>query len=195
MDEQRDCMFWFYDPNDYEKYIDYLTLKAEKILFGNLWADGKRFFWGQFIEFVEANAAVQKLIASALFDAVKLTMQKGELDFTFPNPPAAGVKPFVPLYRVELDASFCKVFSADDSASILMEYIDFVERLHCKRLSKSRSPRYSMADYVNEVEGSDVLMDELTYAFDNGINRADIAASWTDERVEMVRMIYEICGY
>ena len=191
MSEQYEYMFWFYEPHEYEKYIDHLTLKAEKILFRAMGTDSGHPFWGQFIEFLESNDAVRELIAAVISDAFKQVMQKGELDFMPPNQQAAGTNAFVPLYRIELDAPFCKVYSADDRAGILFEYISFVEKLHCERLSKSRAPGYSIKDYINEAEGHHILMDELTYAFDDGIKRIDLSAYWTDERVEMVRSLYE----
>lgn len=194
MRKQYDHMFWFYDPNDYEKYIEHLTLKGEKILFEIIRPHAGSLSWAQFLKTVARSADLRKLIAAVLLDAFSQMMQKGELDFTPPNPPAAGAKPFVPLYTIELDAPFHKVFSARASAGILLEYIRFVEKLHCEHLTKSRGPGYSLADYFDEVEGSDVLMDELTYAFDDGINRIDIAASWTDEQVEMARRICGYCG-
>ncbi len=185
MVNSRAAAYWFYNPEDYEKYMDHLTLKAEKNLFEALKACGAALPWDRLIARIQASEALQKLIAGVILDAFQIITQKGELLFA----PPEGQSASAPLYKAGLAALFCPVFSPDDNVDVLIDYISYVEKLHHKRLSGARAAGYSLEDYIDEVQRDDKLYDELTYAFDDGIRRIGAALSWADEQVETARAL------
>ena len=202
MVNSRAVAYWFYEPEEYERYMDHLTLKAEKNLSEALKTVGAALSWDQLIACIKGSEALQKLVAGVIADAFQEITQKGELVFASSALRANEGDnvlqfhvPHTPMHQLALNSTFCPVFSPDDRADILMDYISYVEKLHHKRLSGARAAGYSLPDYIGEVQADDILYDELIYAFDDGIRRIGAAISWTGEQVEIARALCETYEY
>lgn len=179
-EQQGTPMLFFYSEDVYEKFMDYLTFKAEVTLLNLLKADDEDITWYKLMTAVNYEPDIRSLIGDVIFDAVARVIQNRELTFKAPDPQSPSDE-----FEVDIHIPFNQVYSYEDRAWILLHIIHFTEKLHYEQLFKSRNS-LSFEDYIKEAEGNPTMTQEIAYGFTDAIRRmgVNIQTSWTDERIE-----------
>ncbi len=164
----------FYKRHVYQSFMDYLTEKAEAVLFGLL--HDETLTWDQFMIAIQRAPEIREIISNVIWWAL-------EASAALPDGAASAVEDKAP----ESCLPFCRVLWGGDMQRYITRSIHQTERAHFERISKDKGPDYTWAAYLKEVENRYELLCELASAYETRLRGIDFRHYWPPTAVEDAR--------
>lgn len=182
MTVDEDTIILFFQSETYRKYMDYLTSRAETVLFGLLHSSGAALSWDQLMIAIQRTPEIREIISAVIWWALEESAAQPE------TAAPAGEDAKAP----DGYLPFCRVLSDADLQHHITNSIHQTEQTHFKRMSRDKGPGYTWAAYLEDVEAHRDLLCELAGIYDARLRGIDFRRHWPAGAVADVRRL--LCG-
>ena len=174
MEVDEHTIILFYKRHVYQSFMDYLTEKAETVLFGLL--HDEALTWDQLMIAIQRTPEVREIISAVIWWAL-------EDSATRPETAARASE----CEKPDGCLPFCRVLWGNDMQHHITHSIHQTERAHFERISKAKGPDYSWKAYLKDVETHYELLSELASAYETRLRGIDFRHYWPPAAVDDVR--------